>query len=84
MEVCLSSKRSVFARKSEGSFVLCRAYLVALEQAFDIIRFKNYKIEMQRLQDSNLPIQRKTMAELQTRYQVTQKPAGDKLQFELT
>jgi hypothetical protein len=38
---------------------------------------------MQRLQDSNLPIQRKTMAELQTKYQITQKLTSGKLQYEL-
>jgi len=49
MEVCLGSKRGVYLRKSEGSIVLTRAYLISIDQAFDVIRYKNYKIEMQKL-----------------------------------
>lgn len=45
LEVCLGSKHCVYVRKSEGSIVLTRAYLVSLDQAFDVIRYKNYKIE---------------------------------------
>lgn len=52
MEVCLGSKRGVYLRKAEGCYALTRAYLVTLEQAFDVVRYKNYKIEMLKLQDS--------------------------------
>ena len=51
MEVYLSSKRSVFVRKSEGSTTLCRMYLVSKDQAFDIARFKNYKIDVGKMQE---------------------------------
>ena len=49
MEVFLSSKKTVFVRKSEGSTTLCRMYLMTKDQAFDIVRFKNYKIEVAKL-----------------------------------
>jgi CMP-N-acetylneuraminic acid synthetase len=49
MEVYLSSKRTVFVRRSEGSVALCRMYLMSKDQAFDIARFKNYKIEVAKL-----------------------------------
>ena len=51
MEVYLSSKKTVFVRKSEGSTALCRMYLMTKDQAFDIARFKNYKIEVMKLQE---------------------------------
>jgi hypothetical protein len=49
MEVYLSSKRTVFVRRSEGSVALSRMYLMSKDQAFDIARFKNYKIEVAKL-----------------------------------
>ena len=49
MEVYLSSKRTVFVRRSEGSVALCRMYLMSKDQAFDIARLKNYKIEVAKL-----------------------------------
>lgn len=51
MEVYLSAKRSVFVRKSENSVALCRIYLVSKDQAFDVARFKNYKIDVAKLQE---------------------------------
>lgn len=39
---------------------------------------------MQRYQDYNLPVVRKTMAELQTQYSVIAKTQNGKLEFELT
>lgn len=64
MEVYLSAKRTIFVRRSEGSVALCRMYLVSRDQAFDIARFKNYKIEVAKLQEQKMPIQARTMAQL--------------------
>lgn len=49
LEVFLSSKKNVFVRKNDGSTTLCRLYLISKDQAFDIARFKNYKIEVAKL-----------------------------------
>jgi|APCry1669190327_1035288.scaffolds.fasta_scaffold142109_1 hypothetical protein len=64
MEVVLGQKRLVFLRKSEGATALCRLYLVSLDQAFDIARFKNYRIDISKRQEANLPIESKTMDQL--------------------
>ena len=68
MEVFLSAKRAVFVRRSEGSVALCRMYLVSKDQAFDIARFKNYKIEVEKLQEQKMPILKRTMAQLTSQY----------------
>ena len=62
MEVYLSSKKTVFVRKNEGSTALCRIYLMNKDQAFDIARFKNYKVEVSKLQEQKLPVPARTMA----------------------
>ena len=63
MEVFLTGKKCALVRKSD-SFVLSRIYIVSLDQAFDLIRIKNYKLEAQ----ANPNESRKTMLDLQDYY----------------